>query len=965
MSQTANQRLLKQLEAPPPKIEQPASYAFSVLLSLMVALLLSLVYLGVLLGMLWLAVRLTIGAVGLLMSGSVILAVLMGIVALIALTLFFGLTKPFGLAFATRPDHITLDREAEPFLYDYVDRICQTLDTPKPMEIRVDLAPNASAGPASFVEGFYRQNLVLTIGLPLALGLNVQQFSGVIAHELGHFAQSGGGTDLSHILRLVNASFDRIVRGEDWFDRLLDQQGALGKLLIPFRFCNYVTRRFFFLLMLAGHASSSFETRQKEFDADAYETYLAGHEAFRHCSRNLELLGAGYHSAMNDLEEAWQDRRLMDNLPALAIANTTQMPKQRQRQLYRLSLTRKTQWHDSHPSHAERLRASHQLGYAGLVNDQRPARALFQGIHRICREATVNMLRDRLGDDFNEAKLVPAGQFLREHEETQKAYRALRHFYLGKFLIWRPLFPFPIAAKAPKDPRETLDTIEQRRNAMALHAQQASDWLSELDQIDNRRILARQAQSVVELGYRINPSDFELKGGHRDHIDYVLKDINRTAERIEKSLMEYDLHARWRLTHALQLLHIKRTYNRLDEQTRDTDRRQAVKLIGLCPLLQETQKKFAALRATIHVVAPLIPCVDPNNPDPRLIQNVLIQCRQSAKQLGEALEPLTSVTYPFDHAEGHISIAKAIAERTPDPESPIDVISTSLMIFERFDSLLARVLARLARIAEKVETALELPKLKQLTERDEVEEFVRKCEEEAREPKGFESVAVAMTRWAAQIGITLGLVLVLVIGFWLFASLATSDMSLANGNDRRSTPTIEEVSPHGPGDRSNPIRRLHGDYKIVVPPQFKLISSNATHNGDDWDLQYVWQHEQSSNVSIVLKIERREDYLRGSRPRITNRVPDNYQAPVVRVDNTYYIRGSRPANMSTPHFRFTFSRYRSEGRQGSLFVGFDYDRLIEIRTEYPQSTATFEQSFMETVHSFQPPENSRRTIDPP
>jgi Zn-dependent protease with chaperone function len=356
MNDKANQRLFKQLDAPAPKFDLPASYTFSVMLSLTVSLLLILLYFAVLGGFAWLTTILLLGAIEAAVTGhSVVLAMFLLVGTIVSGFIFISLTKPFSLAFGKRHDQVTLSRHEEPLLHTYVDQICETLNTPRPQVIRLELAPNASAGPASVIKGLFTQNLVLSLGMPLALGLNIQQLSGVIAHELGHFSQSGGGTDLSRLLQIINAAFGKIALDQDWLDELLahysqPRYGVLSNVLFPLRFGNYASRRFFYLLMLAGHASSSFETRQKEFDADAYETYLAGYEAFRHCSRNLELLGAGYQTAMNDLEDAWQDRRLMDNLPALTVANATRMPMQRQRQLYRLALTRKTQWHDSHPS---------------------------------------------------------------------------------------------------------------------------------------------------------------------------------------------------------------------------------------------------------------------------------------------------------------------------------------------------------------------------------------------------------------------------------------------------------------------------------------------------------------------------------------------------------------------------------------------------------------------------------------
>ena len=52
------------------------------------------------------------------------------------------------------------------------------------------------------------RDVVLTIGLPLAAGLTIQEFAGVLAHEFGHFAQ-GAGMKLTYLIRATSAWFAR------------------------------------------------------------------------------------------------------------------------------------------------------------------------------------------------------------------------------------------------------------------------------------------------------------------------------------------------------------------------------------------------------------------------------------------------------------------------------------------------------------------------------------------------------------------------------------------------------------------------------------------------------------------------------------------------------------------------------------------------------------------------------------
>ena len=87
----------------------------------------------------------------------------------------------------------SLTRDGEPLLFAFVDRICDSVGSLRPRRIDVDCQVNASAG---FRRGLWSvvvgNDLVLTIGLSLVAGINVQQFAGILAHEFGHFSQGMG-----------------------------------------------------------------------------------------------------------------------------------------------------------------------------------------------------------------------------------------------------------------------------------------------------------------------------------------------------------------------------------------------------------------------------------------------------------------------------------------------------------------------------------------------------------------------------------------------------------------------------------------------------------------------------------------------------------------------------------------------------------------------------------------------------
>ena len=100
-----------------------------------------------------------------------------------------------------------------------------------PARVQVDCQVNASAGFATVPVMPGAPRLVLTIGLPLAAGLTVRQFGGVLAHEFGHFAQ-GGGMRLTYIVRSINRWFSRVAYERDAWDEKLDEWSNRGNWML-------------------------------------------------------------------------------------------------------------------------------------------------------------------------------------------------------------------------------------------------------------------------------------------------------------------------------------------------------------------------------------------------------------------------------------------------------------------------------------------------------------------------------------------------------------------------------------------------------------------------------------------------------------------------------------------------------------------------------------------------------------
>ena len=332
--------------------------------------------------------------------------------------LVFFMVKPL---FARRAPHaqpLALNPDAEPFLFAFVTKLCQTVGAPFPTRIDIDCQLNASASFRRGAFSFLGNDLVLTIGLPLVAGLNLREFAGVLAHEFGHFTQ-GFGMRLTYVIRTVNGWFARVVYERDAWDLMLEEaaqteDARLGILIGIARLGVWISRQLLALLMVIGHGIGCFMLRQMEYDADTYEIKLAGSAAFENTMRRIHVLGSTLERTYKDMRTSWNlNKRLPDDFPAYFLAHARQISDIERTRLEDTMGLDPSGLFDTHPSNGDRIRRARQAGETGVFDLDAPATGLFSNFEIPAKQVTVLHYDDDLGIPVEIAKFVPV--------ETQSA----------------------------------------------------------------------------------------------------------------------------------------------------------------------------------------------------------------------------------------------------------------------------------------------------------------------------------------------------------------------------------------------------------------------------------------------------------------------------------------------------------------------------------------------------------------
>ncbi|MBM3458202.1 MAG: hypothetical protein FJX77_06690, partial [Armatimonadetes bacterium] len=326
--------------------------------------------------------------------------------------------------------HMRAVTEAEqPDLFAFIRRLCREVGVAFPHRIYLSHEVNAAV--------FYDSSLLnlilpvrrnLEIGLGLVEALNVAEFKAVLAHEFGHFSQSGAGLIGARATGAARILYD-LVFEEDGWDELVEQwreseslfailgwlfSGVIGLLRL---LLSWVMQ----LLLLARLALE----RQQEFHADRVAVSVTGSDAIVHALCRIEFAAQAQAVAARDLFVLGQQGYFTQDLffhqaRAAEFLRRTQDPKAGVPPELPADPTARSQvflpkvapeWRRwlSHPSQFEREQNAKKV-YLRSPQDDRPAWGLFRDPAALREEATAACYHEEMVFEGREKVLLAPEQ---------------------------------------------------------------------------------------------------------------------------------------------------------------------------------------------------------------------------------------------------------------------------------------------------------------------------------------------------------------------------------------------------------------------------------------------------------------------------------------------------------------------------------------------------------------------------
>ncbi len=614
--------------------------------------------------------------------------------------------KPILLLFVKPRPNLTVHKTQEPLLFAFVEKICALVNAPKPKRIDIDCQVNASASFNKGFASFFGNDMVLTIGMPLVAGLNTRQFAGVLGHEFGHFAQAAG-MRLTYLIRTINFWLSNSVYQRDRFDQMLETHSSSGYLHLNIVFSTaslfvWAVRRILWVFMYIGYGISGSLLRQMEFDADRYEARIAGSEQFEPTSGQIQLLNASLNTLYDDLYETWQNNQyLVDNVAEANLEKLRRFPTEARQEILEYSLARETGFFDTHPCDHERIENAEREHAPGAYLVALPASSLFKDYNTLARKVTLRHYRTDLGIFVKSEQLVPLSKLKQNLNQEQENFNALANIFGEAFSVFVPLEIGEADKMFGAEPAKVQARWQEIVREMPIQLPKTEGVLKRWDKTREKQLLALQAAALRECDFSINPKEFGLNSDdsylaqqRAEHNEGVLKELATSAAETYKLITE-------RLRIGLSLV-LKESNNFKNQAVLA---KEISTLADVLTQLQAVRAQILGLGEHYAVLHVLLVNVD-NAVDRNLVMERLIHEAESAKLLLKTLYGiLRGIPYPFEHAQGKITMAHHICPIDPEEIVLESVYDASNAILDSYVTVYARIVGRLATLIHQVEVS--------------------------------------------------------------------------------------------------------------------------------------------------------------------------------------------------------------------------------------------------------------------
>lgn len=294
-----------------------------------------------------------------------------------------------------------LDPGEQPLLFAFVRELAMAAGIPEPSGIAVDCNVNCCCILSGGFTGLFDSQYALVIGLPLVAALRLDQFAGILAHELSHRAYTAA-LGSSRLIWSINAWFNSRAFEPDEIDERLRARranaGPVRRIAIGvLEGLVSAGRGVLRLVRIVEQAVTAPFLRNMELQADRWQVSIAGSAAFVSTVSELNLLSVAAQRALVELSRKMREGQIVNDYPNMIASICSGYSADFRGRLLAGLETAKTGIFPAHPCDRDRIRMARAQASAGMVPAGLPATILFRDFRNLCCEVTLEFYRQEFG----------------------------------------------------------------------------------------------------------------------------------------------------------------------------------------------------------------------------------------------------------------------------------------------------------------------------------------------------------------------------------------------------------------------------------------------------------------------------------------------------------------------------------------------------------------------------------------
>jgi Zn-dependent protease with chaperone function len=391
----------------------------------------------------------------------------------------FGMMSSFLAIFTIKPlfrvkhsrqsNSIEITPQEEPKLFEFLDRIADETQAPRPHKVFLSPSVNACVFyDISILNLIFPSKKNLEIGLGLVNVLTLAEMKAVLAHEFGHFAQRSMAVGRwVYIAQQIAAHIVTERDGLDKFLRVLSRVDVrvawIGWILSLIVWSiRSLLETLFGWLTLAQLALS----REMEFQADLVAVSLTGSDALIHALHRLNAADDAWDRALRFTSSEVQSDRLVVDIFALQTAlvgkmgkilndpnygRVAEVPRDRpeNHRVFEAALTEPPQMWSTHPSNLDREKNAKRI-YIAAPLDDRSAWTLFASPIATRQQATKHLLQGVSQSDSAQSVALEDSLAQLEKQFSRPYFdRRYQGAYLGRSIVCHAATPADLYEFSP------------------------------------------------------------------------------------------------------------------------------------------------------------------------------------------------------------------------------------------------------------------------------------------------------------------------------------------------------------------------------------------------------------------------------------------------------------------------------------------------------------------------------------